>query len=1019
MNIPPDQREKGSLSITSLGIEYPRVIGILMIAIVIGGIVAYIQSPRREDPVVRGNAFFVEVFYPGASSGKIEDFAVKPIEKRLSELDGVPHMWAFIRREVAYIFCELEEGRDWVEIIAEGRKKVEEAQIDLPSECFPPILHELETGSIPIAVYGISGEFTHEEFRDYANLFEDALKIIPDVSSVEIEGIPERRVEIEMNSSTLSRYRLDLLSILQALGQANISIPGGRLRLGNTGFLVSTSNELKTTEDIRNSVVAVLNKRAPLTVSDLGSVGFGYEDRRYKVRSNGEKAFCLYVKPRKDVDIFSLTERVERAVKRVADTLPPNLNIEVVTLQRDTAERIVNTFEESLFQGSLLVAIIIMIHLGLRAGLIVLTAIPLSLMSALIIIAALNITYHKVSVFSLVLVLGMLVDNAIVMVEVMTRELEETNFDLEKAVLSGCKKVATPLVSSTGTTIAAFVPLFMMTGMVGDYIKDLPWVACVTLVCSLLTALVFTPVLGTWLLRKPPHKRVLNADETAKKGVFGMVYRPFMTFCLTVKWPSMIVSLVLFLFCVALIPMLGLELFPNTDRDHFVVEIATPETFGLEATDRVVSRVDHIIRKNPLVTSLLTYTGMSVPRFHYNIIRKFQENMGHMIVRVKSNDNIEEVIEYIREETAAIPDCRVSFMRIVEGPYTGLPVSINVKADDRERASMVADKLVEQLDSIQGTIDVQRDEFRPVPQFIVHVDEVKAKMLGLSGVLISRTIRAAVKGEIATRFKPGNEDEFNVVIKLDGDREDTIERLKHLEFTSASGTRIPLEHIATISIEPQIAFRYRRDQKPGFRVRCDVRGTLPDMVNAAMKQMPTDFIPPDCVVEYGGETENRDKSFKSLLSALIWAVILIYLILVAQFDSYFQPMVVLFSLPLAVIGAVVGLYITGYPFGFMAFLGIVALAGIVVNDAILLIDHINVLRGQGKSPEDAIVEAGIVRHQPIYLTTITTVCGVLPLALNGGSLWEPLGWVIVFGIATATFLTLVVIPLGYAVVERT
>jgi len=990
-----------------------------MIAIVTGGIVAYLQSPRREDPVVRGNMFFVEVFYPGASSGKIEDFAVKPLEKKLSELDGVPHMWSFVRREIAYIFCELEEGMDWVEIIAEGRKKIEEAKIDLPPECFTPILHELETGSIPIAVYGMSGNFSYEEFRDFSKLYEDAIKVIPDVSSVEIEGIPDQRVEIAMNSSTLARYRLDLLSILQALGQSNVNIPGGRLRLGNTGFLVSTSNELKSLSDIRESIVTVLNQSAPLKVSDIGEVKYGYEDRRYKVLSNGEKAFCMFIKPRKNVDIFSLTDKVEKAVQDVTDTLPEEFKVDVVTLQRDTAERIVNTFEESLLQGSLMVAVIIMIHLGLRAGIIVLTAIPLSLMSSLIIIAALNISYHKVSVFSLVLVLGMLVDNAIVMVEVMTRELEETDAPLQEAILTGCRKVATPLVSSTGTTIAAFIPLFMMTGMVGDYILDLPWVACVTLICSLLTALIFTPVLGTRILKGIDRKsNSFGSEEKARHGVFGMIYRPFMKFCLYMKWPSVIASGLVFLACVAVIPMLGLELFPNTDRDHFVVEIATPQTFGLDATEKVVKRVDSIIRKNSLVTSLLTYSGMSVPRFHYNIIRKFQENMGHMIVRVKTNDNIEEVIDYIRENTSHIPDCRVTFTRIVEGPFPGFPVSLNVKADDRQRASIVADKLVEQLNSIKGTIDVQRDEYRPVPQFIVKVDEVKAKMLGLSGVLISRTIRAAVKGEIATSFKPGNEDEFNVVVTLDNDEEDTIERLQNLEFFSPTGTKIPLTHIATIAIEPQIAFRYRRDQKPGFRVRCNVKGTMPDFVNGAMKLMPSDFIPPDCVVEYGGETENRDKSFKSLLAALIWAVIIIYLILVAQFDSYFQPMVVLVSLPLAVIGAVVGLYVTGYPFGFMAFLGIVALAGIVVNDAILLIDHINVLREQGMDSKDAIIEAGVVRHQPIYLTTVTTVCGVLPLAMNGGSLWEPLGWVIVFGIATATFLTLVVIPLGYAVVER-
>jgi len=1024
-------------SLTALGIDYPRVIGILMLGIVVGGLVAYLQSPRREDPVVRGNAFFVEVYYPGADSAKVEDFAVKPLEKRLNELDGVPHIWAFIRREVAYVFCEMEEGFDWVDIIAEARKKLEEAQPELPSGCLPPILHEFYTGDIPIAVYGIGGPFDYEQLRDYSKLFEDALKIVPGVAKVEVEGLPDRRVEVKIPSDTLTRYRVDVLQVLQMLGQRNVNIPGGRLQLGRTGFLVSTSNELSVLDDIRNTVVGLVNDSMPVTVNDLGTVGYGYDERRYGVRTNGERAFCLYVRPRKDADIFAMTTAVQKTMADVRSRLPENLRIDTITLQRDTTERIVNTFESSLFQGSLLVAGIIMFHLGLRAGIIVLAAIPLSLMSALIVIAALHITYHKVSVFSLVLVLGMLVDNAIVMVESMLRRLKLRDGAMDDMLLESCGQVATPLVSSTLTTVAAFVPLFMMGGMVGDYIKDLPWVACVTLLCSLVTALVFTPVMGRWILsglaaqlqaqraRMSPDERRRAAEaeddgtfDASEHRIFAAPYAPFMRPCLYLKWPSMVVSGVVFLACVAIIPQLGLELFPNTDRDHFVVEIATPDTFGLDATDAVVQRVDGLVRANPHVSSVLTYTGMSVPRFHYNIVRKFQENMGHMIVRVGEHQQIEDTIDYIREATADIPDCRVSFMRIVEGPYTGLPVALNVKADDRRVASAVADRLISQLQSIEGAVDVERDEYRPVPQFVVDIDEVKAKLLGLSGLLISKTIRAVVKGEVATRFKPGQEKEYDVVVRLDADQPDDVERLKRLEFTSVTGKRIPLEHVATIRLEPQLAFRYRRDRKPAFRVRCDVQGTLPDTVNAKMRDMPTDFVPPDCAIEYGGETQDRDKSFKNLLNALIWAVILIYLILVAQFDSFFQPLVVLFSLPLAVIGAVVGLYITGYPFGFMAFLGIVALAGIVVNDAILLIDYINVLRARGRDATEAIVEAGVVRHQPIYLTTITTVAGVLPLALNGGSLWEPLGWVIVFGIATATFLTLVIIPLGYAIVER-
>ena len=1010
-----EQNAEESIGLSGLALHHPRAATVVFAGIVLMGVLAYLMTPRFESPQVIAPGFTVTTVYPGAEPEKVEELVTKRLEDVFQELDDVEWMEGYTGRSVSYLGCKCFDDTDMRPVLEKVHKKIAEASRLFPPEVRRPEIMEFSTADIPILIYALSGDFTTRQFRAFTERMESRLELVDAVSQIIVEGVEKDEVEVKLDPALLRQYRLDVLNVSKALGARNINVPGGAMKFQTGKYLVTATNTFRSLEDIRRTVVG-FSGATPIMIKDIASVRIKPKTLNYKVRFNRSRAVTVQVIMKGGADIFRVTAGCDKVIAELKREFPPDLVIESVSRQRDSVEKVVNTFESNLFAGSLLVGAIILFHMGLRSSLVVLSAIPLSILLALMIMSFVGMKYHKISIFSLVLVLGMMVDNGIVMTENIFRRLEEEEGDETDIILRAANQVATPLLSSTLTTIAAFIPLWMMGGMTGKYIQALPQTVVIALFSSLTTAVFFTPLLAHWVVKTMGLPATEDEEEPEWLQSLHSYYRDKCHWMLNHKALVLGCSLIIFFLSIKVIPLLGLEFFPNADRGQFLIDLLMPAKYGIEASDEGARELEKILVDAEGIKHYLVYVGKGVPRFHYNIYRRELATYCSFLVTADKGYAVSDMIEKLRESTSRMPGCKITFQEVKEGPKQGMPISCRILGDDYGKVIGVSYKLEEQLKTIPGVVDIERDDFEEVPSLKVRIDEVKSRLLGIDGANLSKIIRAAVEGlEVTTFTRKGRE--LDVVVRLFEEKGANIERLKALEVPTAAGAFVPLEHIAELEIDAHVSIRYRRHARPSLRVRGRVDRVLPSTVLEKLKSMPKDFIPPGYVVEYGGENEGRDKSFRRLAKAMAASLAMVFLILVAQFKSFLQPLVVLFCLPLSIIGAVMGLAVTGYPFGFMAFLGFVALSGIVVNDAILLFDYINLLRQQGMEDREAIIKAAIVRHRAIYLTTITTMLGLLPLAITGGPLWAPLAWVIVFGIAMSTFLTLIVIPVGYALVE--
>ena len=1009
------------MSPSSLSLSYPRAAAVLLVGIFFLGVFSYLITPRFESPQVLAPGFTVSTVYPGASPVKIEDVVTKPLEKAFSEIDGVEWIEGYSAHSVSYLGVKCFGTADMSEILEEAHKKVAEAKRSFPKEALKPHIMEFSTKDVPIIIYALSGDFTNRQFTDFSSRMQSRLSLISSVAEVIVEGVEDEEIEVMLSPESLERFKISVFQVAQALKASNIDIPGGSLDIDDSRFLVSAHNVFQRVTDVGECVIAY-SGIAPLRLKDVATITQKPAKANYQIRYNRKRAVVLQVRMKGGGDVFKVTSACEKMVRKLKDEFPPDLEVSVVTNQRDSVAAVVETFEGNLFAGSLLVGGIILFHMGFRTSIVVLSAIPLSIFLAIAVMVMCGIEFHKISIFSLVLVLGMMVDAGIVMTENIFRQVKGESKTLSLAISGAASQVAVPLLSSTLTTIAAFVPLLFMGGITGKYIAALPLTVIIALLSSLATAVFFTPLLASIVINTlgvgSVDVRIPFVSDDFLTELHGWYVEKLLGL-LNWRITVLFVSALFFGAAIMMIPFLGIEFFPNTDRGQFILEAALPAKSDLKSASTVAAEIEEILSQKSGISSVLAYIGKGVPRFHYNIYRRDSASYAAFLITVSRPSRIREIIDALRRDTSQIPGCKVTFQEVKEGPKAGFPVSCRVLGNDYDQVRDIALKVEEFLQSIPGAVDVERDSFEETPGIHVILDKTKAALLNIDGSRVSRLVRLSTEGFEATTIKEDGGEELPVVLRLFEEGTTTCEDLAKVRIMVDSGRGfVPLEQVARLEIIGEPSVRYRRRRSPTIRVRCRVDGVSASEILEKVKTLSRDLVPPGYTIEFGGENEYRNRSFKRLAKALLFALVLIFMILVTQFKSIMQPIVVLTCLPLSITGAVAGLFVTGYPFGFMAFLGFVALSGIVVNDAILLFDHINSRRAEGWDGRDAIVDACVIRHRAIYLTTITTMAGLLPLALTGGNLWAPLAWVIIFGIAISTFLTLIVIPAGYALVER-
>ena len=1002
------------MRLPALSLQHYRFTMVAIFLLVAYGIMGYMSMPRQEDPIVEPKSCGIVVVYPGASPEDIEELIVDPLEEKVNEIEDVEHIYSTSRDGMASLVIEFTDDADIDEMLSNAREKLSEAESEFPEGVLKTEVEKHTTAHVVAMQIAVTSEaHSYPRLKEFAEEVKRALERIYEVKRVGLEGDQEEEIRISVDAGRLSQHTIPLLQVVESVSAENANIPSGVIDIDPKKLNVRVSGQFEHIEDIRNTIMGA-PKGKPIYLKDVAQVQRCVKEPTYITRFNGTRTIFVTVTQKEGTNVLELGEKADKALAQLRNQLSRNLELDVVFHQPRQVDERLYIFQSNLLIGALIVGALVFILMGLRMSFIVITAIPLSVVIACGWMYAGGIGLHQISIAALVIALGMLVDNAIVITENIHRFLRDGKSKFE-AVAEGASQVGWAVGSATMTTISAFIPLMLMTEETGQFIRAIPYTVSLALLASLVVAMTVTPLLCYRFLKETSRESIL---VTATHRFIDRTYTPFLQKVLQRKAMVLGIAFAAFVGSLFLFPLLGIQFFPKAERPQFLIDIEMPEGYTLDATDGICRFVEHALIRESSVLSFASNIGKGNPTVYYNVFRHGEAaHYAQILVNLKQDEHAPtaaEVIGKLRQVFGDVADARIEMREFEQGPPIGAPIAVRISGDEIGVLKQLAGQVEERLSKINGAVNVNSDLKAGGTDLEVRVHKDKARVLGLPNHLIARTVRAAITGEVATTYREKDES-LDVVVRLSQHNGEGTHALDQIYLPSLSGAQIPLRQVAQVHLAGGYGRIVRRDRERTATVRADLAGRLADEVLADLKAALEDLpIPEGYAIEFGGETEKRDEPFKALFRALIIAIIAIYGILVLQFNSFLQPLIILVAMPLAFIGAILALLITGNHFGFMAFVGGVSLAGVVVNDAIVLIDFANGLRKTGLPIREVAIQAGRVRFIPVILTTVTTIGGLLPLTLRGGTLWAPMGWTIIGGLALATMLTLIIVPVLYS-----
>lgn len=1008
---PPDQETRPGL-LTGV-LRYYRVSILAVGALLIGGVWAFLTLPRTEDPEFDVLDVQVVTLWPGVDAPRIERLVTRPLEEAIEELDSIQLTSSISSGGVSAIIVKMSDEADAAEVTGKIKDRLKEAAADLPAGCREPQVRTFNPARIPVIIAAISGGDDFHRLDHWAKELKTELEAIDRVARVEVEGMPERQILVSVDGRRLSQYRIPLVRIRDVLALENAGIPAGKLDVGRRRYLLENPDEFKSLADIEATVLGAFGGSV-VQLRDVARVSDGFAERRYVVRTNRRNALLVTVEKKEHTNTVAVAREVRDTIERFSSHLDAGFDLTVVSDRGRSVGGMLRNLGWNAVAGGVVVAALVVLFLGIRQALVVSVSIPLSVLIAFLLMRATGVEIHQVSIFGLVLALGMLVDSALVVVESIALHLERGE-PLYAAVTYGVDEMKAPVASSVATTVAAFVPLLFLTGLVGTFIRALPLTLIFSMTGSLVVALTVVPLLCYALWRSFPPK----AHEEETEGRILRLYREIAKASLRHRFTTLAVAVSAFVLSVLVIPLLGLQFFPKAEKPTFLVNLRLPRDANLEATDLVATQVEEILAGESGVRDFTTNVGKGSPRIYYNEVRELETpSYAQILVNLKPelSAQVEPWVEKLRERLRKISGASAEPKVLQQGPSFGAAIQVRILGEDLATLARIAGTVRDLVAEVSGTTGLRDTLGEKVPHLALELDKRKAALLGVDTHAFSSTTHLALTGGIATLYRQEDE-EMPVVVRLDPDSLREVSDIEELYLPSRDGGMVPFSELAEVVPHDEYAQIARRNGRRAVNVECDVSGRLASEAAADIEKRLAELDLPDGYeIEVGGEKEEREKSFAGLGQAMVLALLLIYGILAIQFNSFVQPFVILLTVPFGIIGAVVGLLVTGQPFGFMAFIGIVSLTGILINDSIVLTDFANYLqRVEGKRLYESLLAAGERRFRPVILTSVTTIAGMTPLAIWGGSLWSPLACALIFGLAFSTVLILVVLPVIYSI----
>ena len=1016
------------MKLADTSIERPVFATMMILALVVLGLFSFMKLNIDQFPDIDFPYVTVTSVLPGAGPEQMETDVTKKIEDAVNTIGGIDHITSISREGVSFVIVQFKLEIDGRQAAQEVREKIAAVRADLPTDLEDPVVQRIDPASMPMFTLTVSGPRSDKEITTFTkNVIRKRLENVPGVGRVDLVGGAEREIQIAVDATRLEAYNLSINDVIQAVASSNVEVPAGNLTQGPRQLLLRTMGKYTNVNDFNRVIVATPGGK-PVYLSDVAQVVDGVKEQTSLTRVNGKGAVGLSILKQSGSNTVRVAQAIQSQLATLQKEIPPDLKI---TVAQDNSTFIVEEVNDVLFDivyGGLLAIIVVFLFLAnMRSTIISAIALPTSIIASFIIMYALNFTLNMITLLALSLAVGLLIDDAIVVIENIFRHMQHGETPIE-AAKAATAEIGLAVMATTFTIVAVFVPIAFTPGIVGRFFYQFGITVSVAVLVSLFVAFTLTPMLSSRWLTEADEK-LENRGSVLRRGLYyfnhffqilSQRYRKAIAWSLHHRKTVVFGSIAIFISSFFLIGLLGTSFFPDTDESEFNIGINASPGSSLEQTAAIGSYVETVLERQPEVTTtLLTIGAGNDPVTKGNILVKL----------VKKNErkrSIWQIMDDLRAELINTPGANISYSTQGGPGGNQKPLIMSVRGDNMEKLKSIADRVENIVRATRGAVDIENSLETSKPEVRIRIDRDKASDLGVNVAQIATTARALVDGYVATKYQEGDE-QYDVRVRLRKDDRTSLENVNNLTVKSnksmgnGENLLVPVSYVADIRQSSGPSQINRFDRQREIRIDANLSGRLLGEVLGDIQGKTNRLVlPAGYNVGVVGQGQMQAESFLNILLSLALAVIFVYIVLAAQFESFTYPFAIMLALPMSLIGAVLGLLVFGSAVSMMSMIGIIMLMGLVTKNGILLVDYANVLRDRGQERTEALINAGATRLRPILMTTFAMIFGMMPVAFavsEGSEFRAPMGQAVIGGLITSTLLTLFVVPVVYSILD--
>lgn len=1008
------------MNLTNFSVKNYQFTLVVFIMVAVVGLVTMFTMPRAEDPQINPPTYPIVVVYPGTSPQDMEEMVVKPIENKIYELENIDRIVTSIEDGLAVIRVEFKYGVDVDNKYQEVIREVNALRSSLPEDILKIDIRKVDPSDVNILqVALISENASYKDLKSEAEDLKEQLEKVINLKKIKISGVPNEELRIDLKIDKLAELKIPLNYVLGSIQSEAINIPGGSINASTNTFNIKTSGKFKDINDLANTIIFQGNGQVVL-LKDVASIGFRNEQETHITRLNDYRCVLIHAAQKVGGNIQTTQDQYEPIINSFQNSLPSNIKLIKHFDQADNVQLRLSGLGID-FLIAILLVLFTLAPLGLRASMVVMIAIPLSLALGLVGLNLFGISLNQLSIVGLVVSLGLLVDDSIVVVENIERWLRD-GFSPRDAAIKATKQITLAVLGCTATLVISFLPLIFLPGGPGEFVRGLPLAVISSVIASMLVSLTVVPFLASRVL-KVHHDSSGNIFLRLMKQVISATYSKLIKKALAKPILTLLISFGLFSASAMLFPLIGFKLFPTSEKPIFLINIKMPLQTSLQESNRITRMVEDSLRGYKEIEYFTSNVGKGNPQIYYNVPQQEEKfDFAQIFIQLSSDEKPkvkEALIQKLRDQFALFPFAKVEIKDFEQGPPIEAPISIRIFGDHLDslrKLSFVAENI---LRSNKGTIYVTNELNTLKTDIKVNIQKDKARSLGIFTSEIDKTIRLSVAGLQLGTYTNSEGDDFNIVVNAPKDKQATLQVLKSIFINNANGIAVPLNQIATIEFETSPTSINHFNKNRFVKITSyNKKGVLAnDVLAEVIPQLNQMKLPKGYYYKLSGEAESEGDAFGGgFVTVIILTVFLFIAVLILQFKTFKGILIVLSVIPLGVIGGVTMLWLSGNPMSFIAIIGFIGLAGIEVKNSILLVDFTNQLRAEGEDLQVAIEKAGELRFLPVVLTSLTAIGGLIPLAISTNPIISPLALVLIGGLITSTLLSRIVTPVMYKLI---